>query len=109
MTPPRVQNFFKEARKGTAAISLFLFLALQAMADVPALHAMVHHDADDPSHQCAVTLFLHGQVHTSSPVVAPTRPASVFAFERLPRSADFTSADVLLLPCRGPPDLRSVI
>jgi hypothetical protein len=28
----------------------------------PSLHELIHHDADDEHHDCAVTLFLAGQV-----------------------------------------------
>ncbi len=109
MPPPQLRDFFKEARQAVAALCLLLFLAVQAMAASPALHALVHSDSTDPSHQCAVTLFLHGQVHSSSAAIAPARSAPVFAAEPLVCAAIFASSDVRLLPSRGPPSLRSVI
>jgi hypothetical protein len=82
---------------------LALFLLLQAMAALPALHALVHPDAADPDHECAVTFFAHGQVDapdTAAPVFhAPAPP--VFS-QPLPRVI-FVSADIRLLPGRGPP------
>jgi len=39
-----------------------LLLILNVMAAVPALHELVHRDADQADHQCAVTLFAHGNV-----------------------------------------------
>ncbi|HUD45188.1 MAG TPA: hypothetical protein VMR33_00075 [Candidatus Baltobacteraceae bacterium] len=109
MAPPHLRNFFKEARQGVAALCLFLFLALQAMAAVPALHALIHSDSSDPSHQCAVTLFLHGQVHASSAAVEVAGGPPVFAARPLFGTVVFVSSDVRLLPSRGPPALRSII
>jgi hypothetical protein len=106
--PPRLRNFFREARKSAAVLCLFLVLAVEAMSVFPALHTFVHPDASDPSHQCAVTLFLHGQVHVSAANVAPARSAPAFAAEPLFATAVFSSADVRLLPCRGPPALQTV-
>ncbi len=107
--PPILRNFFKEARRGTAALCLFIFLAVQAMVAVPALHALVHANSSDPTHQCAVTLLLHGQVHASSPAVGAVRNAPAYASEPFLAAAVFASADVRLLPCRGPPADRSLI
>ena len=101
--PLLLRNFFKKARQGAAALCLFILLAVQAMAAIPALHALVHNDSSDPSHQCAVTMFLHGQVHASSAAVAVARSAPAFAEAPLLGDAIFVSADVRLLPCRGPP------
>jgi hypothetical protein len=104
-----VRNFFKEARQGAAVLYLFIFLAVQAMAAVPALHALVHSNANDVSHQCAVTLFLHGQVHASSASVEAARGLPAFTDEPVFVAAGFISADFRSLPCRGPPAYRSVI
>lgn len=46
-------------------VSLFLVAMLQwatVLAVCPSLHELIHHDADDEHHDCAVTLFLAGQV-----------------------------------------------
>jgi hypothetical protein len=32
----------------------------------PSLHELIHHDADDEHHDCAVTFFLAGQVEQSA-------------------------------------------
>jgi hypothetical protein len=109
MPPSLSRKFFKEARKGAAALSLLTFLAVQAMAAFPALHALVHGDSTDPSHQCAVTLFLHGQVHASSAAVEAAPGAPAFAAEPLLATTVFVSTDVQLLPSRGPPSILPVI
>jgi hypothetical protein len=94
---------FRKKRQGVSALLLVLFLSLQAMATFPALHALVHHDACDPDHECAVTLFSHGQVDapgTAAPVFcAPVR----LVFSQTPPRIIFVSADIRLLPSRGPP------
>jgi hypothetical protein len=51
-----------------------IVLLLNAMAASPALHERFHSDAGHAQHQCAVTLFAHGQMDSGSvdvPVVAP--------------------------------------
>ena len=40
-------------------------LALLAMAVSPSFHKWLHHDADGPSHQCAVNAVVHGQIDIS--------------------------------------------
>jgi hypothetical protein len=90
-------------RQGASSLLLGLFLFLQAMVAVPALHAIVHHDAADPDHECAVTLFAHGQVDAAAavpPVFCP--PAVLISIDVFPRVI-FVSTDVRLLPGRGPP------
>jgi len=52
---------------------LVLFMAVLASSET--LHKLIHKDADKASHQCAVTLFAHGQVESAVcdvPAVLPT-------------------------------------
>jgi hypothetical protein len=64
-----------------SALALFLAAMLQwaaVLAACPSLHELIHHDADDEHHDCAVTLFLAGQVEP--PVMDPiviAKPAAV--------------------------------
>jgi hypothetical protein len=109
MRLPLLHTFYKEARQGVAAFCVLVFLALQAMATVPALHSLVHSDANDPSHRCAVTLLLQGQVHSTCATVQAVCNVPEFAAEPLLDDVLLVSADVQLLPCRGPPSLQSVI
>jgi len=90
-------------RQCVSAFLLAVFLSLQAMAALPALHAFVHHDSSDPNHECAVTLLLHGQVDAAS-AAAPVFEAPQFSTvtAALPETI-FVSADLRLLPSRGPP------
>jgi len=63
-------------------VSLLLVAMLQwatVLVVCPSLHELIHHDADDEHHDCAVTLFLAGQVEQpaidpiaiTKPTVAP--------------------------------------
>jgi hypothetical protein len=97
---PRV---LKKARPELAAFCLGLFLALYSMAAIPALHERVHGDASDPAHQCAVTFFSHGQVHCASTAVECRQPAPLLLSNEPAPAPVFLSADVRLLPSRGPP------
>jgi hypothetical protein len=50
---------------GPQIICLFLAGMLQwasVLVVYPSLHELIHHDADDEHHDCAVTLFFGGQV-----------------------------------------------
>ncbi|HEY5041886.1 MAG TPA: hypothetical protein VIK53_07770 [Verrucomicrobiae bacterium] len=73
-----VKRHFKRHSKAVIASLLAgLVLLLDAMAACPALHELIHHDADQPGHECAVTLFAHGHVDSTSvdvPVAAAVVP-----------------------------------
>jgi hypothetical protein len=64
-------------RFGKPAMAVLLtgmILLLDAMAASPGLHELIHKDADQPGHECAVTMFAHGKVDSVSvdvPVVLP--------------------------------------
>jgi hypothetical protein len=45
-----------------AIVSLFHLFALIMLTASPDLHELIHHDADSSDHDCAVTVFLAGQV-----------------------------------------------
>lgn len=80
-----------------------LVLLLNAMASSPELHEFFHADAGHADHECAVTLFAHGQVE--SPVVDVAAIVPVAPVECLPQI--LVSAPNALVeslpPGRGPP------
>jgi hypothetical protein len=91
------RHFKRHGKAFIAALLVGLVLLLDAMAACPALHELIHHDADEPGHHCAVTLFAHGHVDSvtvdvlvSAPLVfaeaAPQIEFSVFSpvIENLP-------------------------
>jgi hypothetical protein len=71
----------KNSAAGTSLkiVSLFLAAMLQwatVLAVCPSLHELIHHDADDEHHDCAVTMLLAGQLE--QPAIDPiviTKPA----------------------------------
>jgi hypothetical protein len=103
MQPALSPRVLKKARPGLAAFCLGVFLGVYAMAAIPALHTLVHDDASDPAHQCAVTLLSQGQVHCASVTVECGQPAPIFAPTAPASTRIFVSTDVRLLPVRGPP------
>ncbi len=99
-----IQHLLK--RKGNAVLAsllIALVLLLDAMAACPALHELIHHDADEHGHQCAVTLFAHGQVDSVTVEVAPV--VTVPFIETTPRIVvtAFCSSVELLPAGRAPP------
>ncbi|MEI9961603.1 MAG: hypothetical protein WDM76_10875 [Limisphaerales bacterium] len=58
-----------------AALLVLLILLTGAMSASPSLHKLIHPDADNADHECAVTMFEDGQIDTvicDVPVVVPT-------------------------------------
>jgi hypothetical protein len=101
--PASARRLMRAAKSGVSSLCLGVFLLVQILATAPALHAWFHQDAGAPGHECAVTLFLTGQVHSPSTDVA-VAPCPPLLFSHTPaRCVDFVSADVRLLPSRGPP------
>lgn len=68
------RHFLKPLRTFSGVLLVGLVLLLNAMAASLPLHEWFHADAGKEGHQCAVTLFAHGQVDSASvdvPVVVP--------------------------------------
>jgi len=84
-------------------LAVLLVLLLNLLAASPTLHEQFHADAGSTQHQCAVTLFAHGQV--DAPAVDVALPVSTAAIELLPQfSVSISNALVATLPPgRGPP------
>lgn len=57
-----------------AGMLVAVVLLLNAMAAAPELHELIHADAGHEDHQCAVTLFAHGQVDSVTVAVAAIAP-----------------------------------
>jgi hypothetical protein len=95
---------------GKAFIALLLvgmILLLDAMAACPALHELIHKDADKAGHECAVTMFAHGKVESATveiPAIVPT--ASIENTPQIGFSV-FSTAIENLPQGRAPPALIS--
>jgi len=74
------RHFSTHCRAGiTLSLAVFV-LVLNAMAAFPALHELIHQDANSTQHHCAVTLFAHGQVDSATVEVAPVTPTALIEF-----------------------------
>jgi hypothetical protein len=70
-------RFYQSGKSTLAALLIGLILLLNAMAACPALHELIHKDADKADHECAVTMFAHGKVESAGvdvPVLVATIP-----------------------------------
>ena len=68
-------RFFQFGKSSLAALLIGMILLLNAMAACPALHELIHKDADKAGHECAVTMFAHGKVESATvevPAIVPT-------------------------------------
>lgn len=87
------------------ALGLALWIVLCGiLAHLPSAHEALHHEAKDSGHQCAITLFAHGQVQFDAPpplVVVPVA-VPIAAGSCVLISISHTT-DYALLPGRGPP------
>jgi hypothetical protein len=90
------------AKRKVSALLLAVFMSLQILAAVPFLHALVHSDCHSPTHECGVTLFLHGQVNSSEVAVDIVLPPPPVIHE-MSCQRPFVSRDKPLRPGRGPP------
>jgi hypothetical protein len=101
------KQFYPSAKAALAALLVGMILLLDAMAASPALHEWIHKDADQPGHECAVTMFAHGKVDSATidvPVVAPA--AAIQATPQVELSV-FTPAIENLPQGRAPPAVSS--
>jgi hypothetical protein len=97
----------KFGRPSLALLLAALVLLLNLLAASPSLHERFHSDAGHAEHQCAVTLFAHGQ--TDSAVVEVTAVLPVTADEFLPLvSVSLTAAPMAMLPPGRAPPMASI-
>jgi hypothetical protein len=94
----------KEPRQAVIASWLAgLVLLLNAMAASPSLHEWFHADAGETGHQCAVTLFAHGQVDSVAIDVAVHAPQAFVAAIPADEISVFSPAIENLPAGRAPP------
>lgn len=93
----------KHGRILIGILSVLLVLLLNLLAASPSLHELIHTDADKAGHQCAVMVFVHGQVDSSAVDVAiPVPTAPVEFCPQILVSVPHTLM-AALPPGRGPP------
>jgi len=99
------QRWLRGAGKaGLASLLLLLWLQVTVLAGSPALHAVMHPDANGLSHRCVVTLVSQGQLVlngwatlSAAPAVAAQLPVASFVSLLLP------AVPHRLAPSRAPP------
>ena len=94
---------FCPGKAAIAALLVGMVLLLNAMAACPALHELIHKDADQPGHECAVTMFAHGQVNSATVDVSVTAPAVMIEAAPQIEFSLFSTAIENLPPGRAPP------
>ena len=100
-----LQQFSKLSERLIAASLLALVLMLNVLVVAPGLHERLHKDANHSDHQCAITLFAHGQVDSvSGEVMVPVPEAVPTSISIFTVSLQKTLA-VVLPPGRAPPVL----
>ena len=70
----RTSHFLRFGRSALAAWLVGMVLLLDAMAACPELHELIHKDANEADHHCAVTVFAQGKVDSVGcevPAAAP--------------------------------------
>ena len=96
-------SFVKLFKPLTGGLLVAFVLLLNAMAESPALHEFFHADAGQSGHQCAVTLFAHGQVDAADAAVAVVVPSIITEFLSQSPVSVFSIAAETLPPGRAPP------
>jgi hypothetical protein len=102
------KEYFCQFNKSLVAVLLVgLVLFVAALASSESLHKFIHSDADEAGHECAVTLFAHGHVDSTTcdiPLVAPT-----IRVETTPHLEFFVFSSTIenLPPGRAPPSVAS--
>ena len=86
-----------------AALLGLVVLLLNLLAVSPGLHERLHPDAGEHGHECAVTLFAHGQVDGVAVAVVPPLPLPGLALARPEFSSSPGTVQIILLSARGPP------
>jgi hypothetical protein len=91
-----------------ASVLAGLVLLLNALAASPSLHELLHHDASQADHHCAVTLFAHGTVDASPVDVPISVTLTCLETVAVPVVSAFSPAIENLPAGRAPPALSAV-
>jgi hypothetical protein len=84
-----------------------LVFLLNLLAAAPVLHEHFHSDAGHADHQCAVTLFAHGQMDTAAIAVSAVTPSVLIKVTPQIVFSVFVSPVENLPAGRGPPAAAS--
>jgi hypothetical protein len=98
----------QHGKAALASLLVGMIVFLDAMAACPALHELIHHDADKPGHECAVTMFAHGKLVSAAVDVPLSVPTVSIETEPRVEFSVFSTAIENLPQGRAPPALPAV-
>lgn len=84
-------------------LSVLLVLLLNLLVASSSLHEILHADASHAGHQCAVTLFAHGQVDSAVADVSPAATVALVLLSPIPEFSGFAPVIAGLPAGRAPP------
>ena len=92
------------SRRLLAAGAAVLVLTLSVLAASPQFHRWLHPDADQPEHECAITLFQHGVTEPLAAISFVVTPLLLVAgLGAFPAGPDLLAPRYRLSPGRAPP------
>jgi hypothetical protein len=104
----RRQNHKAFGKATIGGLLIALILLLNAMAVCPALHELIHKDASNSDHECAVTIFACGTVESATvDVPVSLVPALIEATPKI-EFFNYSTAVETLPQGRAPPALPAV-
>ncbi len=90
------------------AVCLAVVVALSLLATSPSLHRLIHKEADDSDHECAVTLFAHGQILHCLPELITALVVFAFVWQVDLMESVVLPGRAMALPLgRGPPKFHA--
>jgi hypothetical protein len=102
------KEHFRQFSKSLVAVLLVgMVLFVATLASSESLHKLIHSDADEAGHQCAVTLFAHGHVESAACDVPVVLPATFVETTPHLEFSIFSSTIENLPPGRAPPAVVS--
>jgi hypothetical protein len=106
----RIRNLQAVLRKTSAVLLCGMVLFVSALSASASLHKWLHHDADDPDHECAITLFAHGNFSATVVAITAAVPGALFGgVLLLAQTFVPSSADYRFSPSRAPPRASSLL
>lgn len=106
--PDNDRELSRFTKAAVGCLLICVILLLDAMAVCPALHQLLHKDAAQPGHECAVTIFTHGKIDAAT-VDVPVFVTTVLLGAAPPVEFSVFSTSVEYLPPgRGPPFIPAI-
>jgi hypothetical protein len=99
----QLSQFIEQNEAVIGCLLMCLILLLDAMAVCPALHELLHKDAAQAGHECAVTIFTHGKADTANVEVPILVMAMVLEATMAIEFSVFSTSVEHLPPGRAPP------